>query len=211
MRFEQITTIIELVLTSLGLLFVIFGWIIPYRQNLKIEAKRKEADIVFREKQWEKEQIDRQISEFYGPISALLQELDILFERILYMLGRRYIFSNDQTKLSDLPENEQKIWAHYIDTYKIPISNRIVEIIRTKKHLIYKSEIPACFTTYLDYTLGWELLDNQKRNGVPNYYEYAYAYNYPVEFTSYINATLKTLLNKQAELLGEVQGESTAF
>lgn len=197
--------------TALGLTFVIFGWVIPYRQNLKIETERKKTDISFRQKQWEKEQIDRQISEFYGPISALLQEQEIIFERILYMFGRRHIFGKDQVQLSDLPENEQKIWVHYVDTYKIPLNNKIVEIIRNKKHLIYKSEIPTCFKTYLDYSLGWELLDNQKRNGVPNYYEYFYSFNFPSEFTSYINGTLKVLLKKQAKLLGEAQEEQTAF
>ena len=203
MDFEQKVKLIQLFLTSLGLLLVVFGWIIPYRQNLKIESKRKKMDISFRQKQWEKEQIDNQIAEFYGPISALLQEQNIIFEHILYMFGRRHIFSKNQVQLSDLPENEQKIWIHFVETYKIPLNNKIVEIIRRKKHLIYKSEIPNCFNLYLDYTLGWELLDNQARNEVPNYYEYFYIYNYPHEFADYINGTLELLLKRQAELLGE--------
>ena len=211
MDFEQTVKIIELVLVALGLVFVVFGWIIPYCQNLKIEAERKETDMKLRQKQWEKEQIDNQIAEFYGPISALLQEQDIIFERILYMLGRRHVFSKDQFQLSDLPENEQKIWIHYVDTYKIPLNNKIVEIIRNKKHLVYKSEIPTCFKLYLDYTLGWELLDNQKRSGVPNYYEYFYSFNFPSEFTIYINNTLDVLLKRQAELIGDSQAEHTAF
>lgn len=211
MDFEQTVKIVELVLTALGLVFVIFGWIIPYHQNLKIEAERKKADVELRQKQWEKEQIDNQIAEFYGPISALLQEQEILFERILYMLGRRCVFSKDQSQLSDLPENEQKIWVHYVDTYKIPLNNKIVEIIRSKKHLVYKSEIPTCFQLYLDYTLGWELLDNQKRSGVPNYYEYFYSFSFPSEFTAYINDTLGVLLKRQAELIGDSQADQTAF
>lgn len=211
MDFEQTVKIVELVLTALGLVFVIFGWIIPYHQNLKIEAERKKADVELRQKQWEKEQIDNQIAEFYGPISALLQEQEILLERILYMFGRRCVFSKDQSQLSDLPENEQKIWVHYVDTYKIPLNNKIVEIIRNKKHLVYKSEIPTCFKSYLDYTLGWELLDNQKRSGVPNYYEYFYSFNFPSEFTKYINNTLDVLLKRQAELIGDSQAEHTAF
>lgn len=211
MTFDQVIDLVGLAFTAIGLLFVIFGWIIPYRQNIKIEEGRKKAEIAFRQKQWEKEQIDRQISEFYGPISALLQEQDIVFERILYMIGRRYIFGKNQTSLSDLPENEQKIWTHYVDTYKIPLNNKIVEIIRCKKHLVFKSEIPTCFKAYLDYTLGWELLDNQKRNAVPNYYEYYYSFNYPVEFTHYINETLKALLKKQSDLIGETQKDSTAY
>lgn len=211
MNFDQVVKVIELLLSFVGLLFVVFGWIIPYRQNIRIEDSRKKNEIVFRQKQWEKEQIDKQIAEFYGPISALLQEQNILFERILYTFGRRHIFSKDQTSLSDLPEDEQKIWAHYVDTYKIPLNNRIIEIIQSKKHLIYRSEIPTCFDVYLDYALGWELLDNQKRHGVPNYYEYYYCYNFPKEFSVYINNTLRVLLKRQAELIGETTTEHTAF
>lgn len=211
MNFDQVVKVIELLLSFVGLLFVVFGWIIPYRQNIRIEDSRKKNEIVFRQKQWEKEQIDKQIAEFYGPISALLQEQNILFERILYTFGRRHVFSKDQTSLSDLPEDEQKIWAHYVDTYKIPLNNRIIEIIQSKKHLIYKSEIPTCFDVYLDYALGWELLDNQKRHGVPNYYEYYYCYNFPKEFSVYINNTLRVLLKRQAELIGETTTEHTAF
>ena len=210
MSFDYIAKIIELVFTALGLIFVVCGWIIPYKQNQESMKRQRQAEYIFRQRQWEKEHIDKQISEFYGPISTLLQEQNIIFDKILYMFGRPYVFSKDQTQLSDLPENEQKIWMHFVDTYKIPLSNKIVEIIQNKKHLIYKSEIPTCFNVFLDNTQGWELLDNQKRNGVPNYYEYSYSYNFPVEFTSYINRTLKLLLKRQAELIGNDEFESTA-
>lgn len=211
MTFEQIISIVEVCLTVIGLVLVVFGWIVPHNQNIKLENRRKKEDLVFRKIQWEKDHIDAQIAEFYGPISDLLQEQDIIFERILYMLGRRHIFSKSQTSIKDLPENEQKIWIHFVDTYKIPINHKIIEIIRNKKHLIYKSEIPECFYKYLDYTLGWELLDNQKRNNVPNYYEYYYCFNFPQEFRNYINNTLDLLLRRKQELLGATEMDSTAY
>lgn len=209
MSYEQIIMMIELAFTAIGLLFVIFGWIIPFRQNLILEARQRENANFFRQKQWEKEHIDKQISEFYGPISALLKKQDILFERILYMFGRSFVFRKDQTQLSQLSENEQKIWVHFVDTYIIPQNKRIVEIIQKNQHLIYKSEVPPCFEKYLDYALGWELLDNQKRHGVPNYYEYYYSFNFPKDFKSYINSTLTVLQNKQAELIFESKSLST--
>ncbi len=54
---------------------------------------------------------------------------------------------------------------------------------------------------FIEYVLGWELLDIQKKNGVPNYYEYYYRYNYPVEFDNYIIRTLKELQKRQGELV----------
>lgn len=54
MTIDQIIKTVELTFTALGLPLVIFGWIIPYRQNLRIEARRKTAEKPFRQKQWEK-------------------------------------------------------------------------------------------------------------------------------------------------------------
>lgn len=62
---------------------------------------------------------------------------------------------------------------------------------------------------FIEYVLGWELLDNQKKNSVPNYYEYYYRHNYPVEFDNYIIITLKELQKRQGELV-ELQHMSSA-
>ncbi|MBQ2968464.1 MAG: hypothetical protein IJE10_10145 [Clostridia bacterium] len=150
---------------------------------------------------WEKDFVEEQISQFYGPISMLLREKRLLFERILEMFGRRKVFLENQTRISDLTDDEQKIWIHYVNTYKIPIDKKIIEIIRNKHHLIYNSEMPECFHRYLDYALGWELLDNQKRNDVPNYYEYYYCFNFPKDFRIYIDNTLSLLQNKKEEII----------
>lgn len=65
-------------------------------------------------------------------------------------------------------------------------------------HLLKDAD--ATFDQFFDYAIGWELLDNQKKNGVPNFYEYHYTYNYPKEFDWYISSTLKQLHKKATEL-----------
>lgn len=112
---------------------------------------------------------------------------------------------------SDLPENEQAIWKHYVDTYKIPMQIKIVEIMRNNLHLIYNSEIPTCYKEFLDYALGWEMLDNQKRNGVQNYYEYHYVFNYPLEFNHYIRSTLTLLLQEQSKLIEQTEKHTVSL
>ena len=42
------------------------------------------------------------------------------------MLGRKHVFSSNQTKITDLSEKDQKIWIHFVDEYKIPLNNRII-------------------------------------------------------------------------------------
>lgn len=208
---EIIFKIIELCLTVIGLIFVVFGWIIPYKQSLKSQEKEKEYEIAFQKNIWKKELIDKQISQFYGPISSLLREDSIRFHLVLDEMGRMHVFENGKDKLSDLSEDDQKRWKHYIDTYKIPTQNKILEIIEKNKHLIYKSEIPTSFDRFMSYSLGWELLDNQFKNDVPNYYEYYFCYNFPYDFTIYINETLGLLLKIQSELTGLKEYPTTAY
>lgn len=197
---EILFRIIEVSMTAIGVVLVIFGWIIPYRQSLKTEAMRKENEIEADRIRWRKDLIDHQISELYGPIYALIVEGDVLFSRILYQLGRPHVIPKNKS-FYDLPENEQKIWIHYVDNYKIKNQMKMVEIMRNNLHLIYNSEMPTCYKNFLDYSLGWELLDRQKRYGVHNYYEYHYVFNYPAKFNRYIRLTLETLLNEQAALI----------
>ena len=126
-------------------------------------------------------------------------------------MGKTFIFSKNQFKLSDLSQDEQKIWKHFVDKYILPTNQKIISILENNQHLIFKSEIPTSLSTFQNYALGWELLDNQKREGVPNYYEYYYSINFPREFQIYINKTLKTLLKIQSELLQMSEYPSTAF
>ncbi len=197
---ELILRIIELIFSLMGLVFIVLGWFILYQQSLKTENLRKENDIKTEKIRWKKEFIDRQIADLYGPISSLIREANIEFALIQFQLGRSYIIPKNHT-FKDLPENEKKIWIHYVDTYKIPMQLKIAEILREGTHLMYNGEIPACVNTFLDYTLGWALLDNQKRNGVENYYEYYYSYNYPKSFDDYIRNTLHLLYEERTKLI----------
>lgn len=197
---EYIFKIIELCFSAIGLFLVIFGWIVPYKQSLNSQKKEKEYNMEFQKSVWKKELIDKQISNFYGPISSLLFEDRVRLSFVLDEMGREYVFLSEQYKLSDLSEEDQKRWKHYIDVYFIPTHNKIIEIIRQNKHLIYKSEVPDSLNRYIRFALGWEFLDNQSRNGVPNYYEYYFSHNFPMEFKKYINNTLELLLKIQSEL-----------
>lgn len=81
------------------------------------------------------ELIDQQISQLYGPIMALIQEGRIGFAHIQYQLGRDVIIPAGK-EFTDLPDNEQKIWIHYVDTYKIKTQMEIVKILEKDLHLM---------------------------------------------------------------------------
>lgn len=199
--FNEITKIIELFLSIVGLGLIIFGWLIPYKQSRKATIEIQKFEKKMQSARWEKELVDEQISKFYGPISELLNELELRRIFVINQLNRDSVFNDGKIKLSELTENEQKIWVHFIQTYCIPIQSKIIEIIQTNLHLVYNSEIPIGFFDFMDYVLGMEYLYNQKMSNIENYFEYYYKNNYPRKFNEYIKNTFDLLLSKQKELI----------
>lgn len=202
LSFDDYLRLTELFLIFVSLILVIFGWIIPYKHSIQLERSHQKFNKKMILAKWEKDLVDKQISELYGPIAELLREQELRRSLIKQQFGRHEIFSSNQLKITDLSENEQLIWKHFVETYIIPIHLRVLEIIQKNQHLVLDSKFPSCFRDYMEYVIGWELLDNQLKSGIPNHYNYYYSYNYPIEFNIYIEDTLIRLLNKQNNLLG---------
>jgi len=201
--FDELIKIVELLVSVVGIVLVIIGLILPFKQSIELNKLNQKEQFEQNKIVWRMNLIDEQISKYYGPISAILKEQSIIRQRIWYQIGRQVIFDGGKDKLSDLAPDEQLIWKHFVDNYKIPMQHQIVKIMRDNAHLAIRGEHNAYVDKFLDYVLGWEFLDGQKRNGVPNYYEYYYSYNYPVEFNNYIHNTLEKLYQEKEMLLGE--------
>ncbi len=201
-KWEIILGIIDLFLALLGLVLIIFGWVIPYKQRLVLESQKYDSEIKLQRLKWEKELIDNQISLLYGPVSILLNKYNLIRDKIFKLIGRNYIFDENHRTLDSLPSREQKIWIHYVEEYKIPLNNKICDIISQSSHLIYNSENPKGLYAFIDYTIGWELSMNQYKSKVPNDFQYFYHENFPSNFVDYIHSTLSVLLRRQAEITG---------
>ena len=204
MTFDMIMRIIELSLTVIGLLFIIVGWVLPFKQSLKLNRLNQTAQLKQAQREWKMQLLNEQISNYYGPISAIIKEQSIIRQRIQYQIGRKVIFDKGKDRLADLAPDEQLIWKHFIDFYKIPMQHKIIEIMENNTHLAIHGEHDIFVDKFMDYVLGWELLDSQKREGVPNFYEYYYSFNYPVEFNKYINNTLEHLIQEKVSLMKEL-------
>lgn len=203
LTFDVLSKILELIISVFGLLLVIVGLILPFKQSIELNKINQRDQLKQEKRVWRMELLDEQISKYYGPISAILKEQTIIWQRILFQIGRNVVFDNGKDKLSDLTPDEQLIWKHFIDNYKIPMQRRIIEIMRDNAHLAIHGEHDVYVDQFVDYVLGWELLDSQKREGVPNHYEYYYSSNYPGCFNKYINETLANLLREKETLIGE--------
>lgn len=200
----DIISIIEVIISIIGLLFIVVGWIIPYRQTIKLDKSNRAAQLLQTQREMKIKRIDEQLEKYYGPILALLREQSILWTRVHEQMGGGPVFESWQDKLSDLSPDKQKLWVHYVDTYKIPLQREIVNIMKTNAHLAESSVIQTAPYEFLAYVVGWELLDRQRRDGVPNYYEYHEAVNYPANFNAYIKQTFEKLKQERDKLLSEM-------
>ncbi len=203
LTFDMFSKVLELAISIVGLVLVVVCLILPFKQSIELNKINQNDQLKQAKRAWRMQLLDEQISKYYGPISAILKEQTIIRQRIWYQIGRNVIFDGGKDKLSDLAPEEQLIWKHFIDKYKMPMQHRIIEIMRDNAHLTIHGEHDVYVDQFLDYVLGWELLDSQKREGVPNYYEYYYSYNYPVGFNNYIHNTLARLLKEKELLISE--------
>ena len=201
---EQISLLISAVSSIISAPLVVIGWIVVFRQSVKLNNINRSAELSERKLEWKIQYIDQQIANYYGPIAAILREQTIIRQRIEYQFGRDYSFAAGKDTLADLTPDEQLIWKHFVDNYKIPLQREIINIMRKNAHLAESGEYSEAVDQFMDYVLGWELLDSQKRNGVPNFYEYHYGTAYPKEFNHYIFTRLEELQNRKQELIKNI-------
>ena len=146
-----------------------------YKYQLELEAKRHEltieAQIEFKEKQ---------LSEFYGPIYALLKR------------GRTIHKYWMEGKLNHIEPQLRKMAAN--------ANNMIVDIILTKSHLIEGKEIPPSFIHFLTHVEIWHAYLETEFKGVPfPQTEFPEAY-YPIEFEKDVYSTAEALKNQLQSL-----------
>lgn len=204
LTFEHSIAIAEIIVAVVGLMFVVVGWIIPYQQSIKLDKRNRNAELLQTQREMKIARIDEQLSKYYGPILAILQEQDILWARVHEQMGGGPVFEAWQETLADLEINKRQLWVHYVDTYKIPLQRKIVNIMRENAHLAETDITQIAPYQFLSYVVGWELLDRQRRDGVPNYYEYHEAVNYPANFNAYIKQTFEKLKQERDKLLEEM-------
>lgn len=177
--------ILELVISIVGLLLIIVGWVVPNWIKHKEEQEN-----------WKKDLIDKQISKLYGPISSLLNEMQAGYEVVLAQLNRSAVFD-----VKPLTVDEKAIWIEYLETFNLPRLNLIVNIFRENLHLVYGARIPECYSTFIKYVVDWTSLHNLYRKGLIDTYELHATDWFPQEFKVYINNTLSSLWEQQRSFL----------
>lgn len=196
-NYDFIFAIINTVFSGISLLFIVFGWIIPYKQSQKQTLNQRKYEESIKQEQYTKDKIDEQITKLYVPLYTLSMEKKMQTNILLNRLNRSYVFAKGQN-INDLSENDKKLWIDFLKNHYIPNLNRMKEILNNNIHLIYDPELPSSYQRFMSYTLklnnDLELYFSSSNN---NYANLFIEDNYPSDFDIYINKTLGRLLQLQ--------------
>lgn len=204
-NYDLILKIINTIISGISVIFIIFGWIIPYRQSQKQQTEHRHYEKSIKSEQYFKDRIDEQISKLYVPLYSLSMENKIQTNILLNKLNRNYIFAKGET-INDLNENDKFLWIDFVKNHFLPNLNRMKDILNTNMQLIYESELPSSYKRFMKYTLRLNNdLDIYLNSSNINYGNLFVEDNYPIDFDIYINEILDKLLQEQRKCFNQTQ------
>lgn len=202
-NYDLILNIINTILSGFSVLFIVFGWIIPYKQSQKQQKEQRKYEESIKSEQYYQDKVDEQISKLYVPLYSLSMENKMQTNILLKKLNRSYVFAKGKT-INTLSSNDKSLWIDFVKNHFSPNLNQMREILNNNIHLILNSELPSSYQRFMEYTLklNYDLdfyLDNPDNNNETLFIEE----NYPSDFDIYINKSLDKLLQLQRERLGQ--------
>jgi hypothetical protein len=190
MENNNLSTIKDLV-TIIVLAFGMLGYFIKYRNDLKLQKRKDSLDM-----------INRQLSEFYGPI---------LGQRKIAQKAWDKFVEKYNIKLSDFHEDTLKkaninsdIWQKWIRNVFFPINDNILQTFISKNDLLIKDKIEDKIDdVFIDYCLHSAtfrvVMDSWRDNKESDLFSYT-----TVSFEKFdeaINEGYVSLLKKRKKLL----------
>jgi hypothetical protein len=134
--------------------------------------------------------VERQLSELYRPLAALVEESRLSVQEFLKKEGRTQILPSDR----EPTEAELKRWIEKAEKDLMPRNERMCALIRAKRELVDGPALPANWQALLDHQDGWRA-DHEKwrKEGV------AYPFHAPTPFPRPLERELKASISKLEE------------
>jgi len=180
------------VVTLVGVGVAAIGYFIKYRTDLNLEQRNDRL-----------ERVNRQLSEFYGPLLALTRSSDESWQafRKRYRTGGGSFWKNDPP-----PTREDAIaWRQWMTTVFMPLHQRMMELVLERAALIEEPEMPACLLTMCAHVAGYQAVLKEWEAGEVSVErgDNISIVNFPgQELADYAAAAFSRLKAEQASLLG---------
>jgi hypothetical protein len=176
----------------IGVCVAVIGYFIKYRIDLRLEQRNDRLD-----------RINRQLSEFYGPLLALTRSSGESWEAF----RKRYRSGGGSFWKSDPPPTREDAvaWRLWMTTVFMPLHQRMMDLVLQHAALIEEPEMPACLLTMCVHVAGYQAVLKEWETG-----EISVArednisiVNFPgQELADYAAAAFNRLKAEQASLLG---------
>jgi hypothetical protein len=181
---DQIVTVF--ITTASGLFLALVGYLVTYTINLYMDRRKSKLD-----------RINKQLSEFYGPLFAITTATD--FAMIAYQKQHGWISYFDPDKTPD--EAELASWRQWVVTVFMPNYQVLYDVITHRSDLIIESNIPECLIDLCAHISSLRTL--VKRWEEKDYSEHNAVITYPDEVREYSRKSFVKLKSEQSKLLGD--------
>lgn len=180
-----------------GVSAALIGYFVKYVSDIRLAQRDDRLD-----------RINRQLSEFYGPLLALTQAS----EESWRAFRKRYRPDPGRTapgsfwRIDPPPTKEDAIvWRLWMTTVFVPLQRQMMELVLEHADLIDEPEMPPCLLTLCAHVAGYQaVLTEWERGEISlNREDNISVVNFPGhELASYATAEFTRLKAIQAELLG---------
>jgi hypothetical protein len=179
--------------TLVGVCIAATGYFINYRIDLKLKQRNDRL-----------ERINRQLSEFYGPLLALTRSSGESW----HAFRKRYRPPAGESfwKGDPLPTREDAIaWRLWMTAVFMPLHQRMMDLVLANADLIEEPEMPACLLAMCVHVAGYQAILKEWESGEisTEREDNISIVNFPgQELADYAAAAFSRLKAEQASLLG---------
>ena len=161
------------------------------------------TDIRFAQRDDRLERINRQLSEFYGPLLALTRASDESWRAF----RKRYRTDGGSFWKSDPPPttDDAIVWRLWMTTVFVPLHQQMMELVLDHADLIEEPEMPPCLLALCAHVAGYQAVLKEWERGEISLKreDNISVVNFPGrELADYAAAAFTRLKAQQADLLG---------
>ena len=135
-----------------GVVGAVLGYFVTYVTNLRLAQRNDRL-----------ERINRQLSEFYGPLLALTRSSDQSWQAF----RKRYRPGSGSFWTSDPPPTREDVaaWRLWMTTVFMPMHQRTMELVLNRAHLIEEPEMPPSLLTLCAHVNGYQAILKEWETG----------------------------------------------
>jgi hypothetical protein len=177
-----ITTIVTVTLAFIG-------YMATYLVQLRLQRRKDYL-----------ERINRQLSELYGPLYALMQAGRRAANEVMKKLELLPTDESIALSASDVPT-----WRSWVKTVFMPLNRQMMEVIVSSSDLILEAGFPKCLEDMLAHIACWEPVIQGWESAAATSLEPGDNYSvidFPEEAEAYVTERYQALKSEQSKLLG---------